>query len=154
MLLAGGRHGTGLAEAQAAAKAPRGSFFYCFASKEAFGAEVVEHSLALLLRRLGDYLAEPGRNGLEALGANFRELARELGANDFRGGCLLGDLMGEIGDSSPAARRLHRRDAGPPLPRPRRRAAALIGCWSGTRLIPAMKRGKTFAPSRRRQAGS
>ncbi|GLI92632.1 TetR/AcrR family transcriptional regulator [Methylocystis echinoides] len=104
MMLAGGYHGTGLAEVLKAAKVPKGSFYHYFASKEEFGAQAVEHYLAPFLRRLGEALAAPGRNGLEALSAYFEDLARELEANDFKGGCLLGNLMGEIGDSSPAAR--------------------------------------------------
>jgi TetR/AcrR family transcriptional regulator, transcriptional repressor for nem operon len=104
MVLLKGYHGAGLADILAAAKVPKGSFYYYFASKEAFGAELVEHYLAPFLRRLVERLNAPGANGLEALGAYFRELAAELEANDFQGGCLLGNLMGEIGDTSPAAR--------------------------------------------------
>lgn len=104
MMLQGGYHGTGLAEVLKAAKVPKGSFYYYFASKEEFGAQAVEHYLAPFLRRLGEKLAEPGMNGIEAVAAYFRDLVRELEANDFRGGCLLGNLMGEIGDTSAAAR--------------------------------------------------
>jgi TetR/AcrR family transcriptional regulator, transcriptional repressor for nem operon len=104
MLLAGGYHGTGLAEVLKAAGVPKGSFYYYFASKEEFGAQAVAHYLAPFLRRLGDRLAEPGLDGLQALTAYFRDLAAELEANDFAGGCLLGNLMGEIGGASPAAR--------------------------------------------------
>lgn len=104
MMLSGGYHGTGLAEVLKAAKVPKGSFYYYFASKEAFGAEAVAHYLAPFLRRLSGRLAEPDLNGMEALCAYFGDLAQDLVANDFKGGCLLGNLMGEIGDSSPAAR--------------------------------------------------
>lgn len=104
MMLAGGYHGTGLADVLKAAKVPKGSFYYYFASKEEFGAKAIEHYLAPFLARLGARLAEPGLNGLEALAAYFRDLAAELEANEFKGGCLLGNLMGEIGDTSPAAR--------------------------------------------------
>ncbi len=104
MMLAGGYHGTGLAEVLKAAKVPKGSFYYYFASKEEFGAQAIEHYLAPFLRRLNERLTEPNLNGMDALVAYFRDLAQELEANDFSGGCLLGNLMGEIGDSSPAAR--------------------------------------------------
>ncbi|WP_457795992.1 TetR family transcriptional regulator C-terminal domain-containing protein [Methylocystis sp. S23] len=104
LMLQGGYHGTGLADVLKAANVPKGSFYYYFENKEAFGAEAVAHYLAPFLRRLGDRLAEPGKNGMEAIAAYFRDLARELEANDFKGGCLLGNLMGEIGDTSPAAR--------------------------------------------------
>ncbi|MEK8093747.1 TetR family transcriptional regulator C-terminal domain-containing protein [Methylocystis sp. IM3] len=104
MMLAGGYHGTGLADILKAANVPKGSFYYYFASKEEFGAQAIEHYLAPFLRRLNERLADPSLNGLQALVAYFRDLAQELEANDFSGGCLLGNLMGEIGDSSPAAR--------------------------------------------------
>jgi TetR/AcrR family transcriptional repressor of nem operon len=104
MMLARGYNGAGLAEVLKAAKVPKGSFYYYFASKEAFGAQAVEHYLAPFLRRLGERLGEPGLTGLEALTAYFRDLVADLEASDFRGGCLLGNLMGEIGDASPTAR--------------------------------------------------
>ncbi|PPD43114.1 MAG: TetR family transcriptional regulator [Methylocystis sp.] len=104
MLLLNGYHGAGLAEILKAAGVPKGSFYYYFASKEEFGAAAVEHYIAPFLRLLTERLAEPGKSGLEALTAYFRDLAAELEANDFKGGCLLGNLMGEVGDTSPAAR--------------------------------------------------
>lgn len=104
MMLARGYHGAGLAEVLKAANVPKGSFYYYFGSKEEFGAQVVGHYLDPFLRRLTARLAEPGLNGLEALCAYFGDLTQDLTANDFKGGCLLGNLMGEIGDSSPAAR--------------------------------------------------
>jgi TetR/AcrR family transcriptional repressor of nem operon len=104
MMLIKGYHGAGLTDILAAAKVPKGSFYYYFASKEAFGAELVGHYLAPFLRRLTERLAVQEMNGLEALAAYFRDLVVDLEANDFQGGCLLGNLMGEIGDTSPAAR--------------------------------------------------
>jgi TetR/AcrR family transcriptional repressor of nem operon len=104
LMLIRGYHGAGLADILSAAKVPKGSFYYYFASKEAFGAELVDHYLSPFLRRLAESLAHPRMNGLEALAAYFRDLVAELKANDFQGGCLLGNLMGEIGDTSPAAR--------------------------------------------------
>jgi TetR/AcrR family transcriptional regulator, transcriptional repressor for nem operon len=104
LMLMNGYHGAGLAEILKAAQVPKGSFYYYFESKEAFGAAAIEHYLAPFLQRLSERLRESGRNGLNALAAYFGELAGELEANDFKGGCLLGNLMGEIGDTSPAAR--------------------------------------------------
>lgn len=104
LMLQGGYHGTGLADVLKAAQVPKGSFYYYFDSKEAFGAQAIDHYLAPFLRRLTERLAEPDQTGLDALAAYFRDLAQELEAHDFKGGCLLGNLMGEVGDSSPAAR--------------------------------------------------
>jgi TetR/AcrR family transcriptional repressor of nem operon len=104
MMLIKGYHGAGLTDILAAAKVPKGSFYYYFASKEAFGAELVGHYLAPFLRRLTERLAAQEMSGLEALAAYFRDLVVDLEASDFQGGCLLGNLMGEIGDTSPVAR--------------------------------------------------
>ncbi|MBL1258759.1 MULTISPECIES: TetR/AcrR family transcriptional regulator [Methylocystis] len=104
LMLMNGYRGAGLSDILKAAQVPKGSFYYYFESKEAFGAEAIAHYLAPFLRRLGERLREPGRNGLDALAAYFRELASELEANGFKGGCLLGNLMGEIADASPASR--------------------------------------------------
>lgn len=104
LILRNGYHGTGLAEVLTAAKVPKGSFYYYFASKEEFGAQAIEHYIAPFIVRLGEHMATPDRTGLAALTAYFREMIGELEANDFAGGCLLGNLMGEIGGASAPAR--------------------------------------------------
>ncbi|BDV35385.1 TetR/AcrR family transcriptional regulator [Methylocystis iwaonis] len=104
LMLMNGYRGAGLADILKAAQVPKGSFYYYFESKEAFGAEAIGHYLAPFLRRLTERLREPGKSGLDALAGYFRELAGELEANGFKGGCLLGNLMGEIADASPASR--------------------------------------------------
>lgn len=104
LMLRNGYHGTGLADVLAAAKVPKGSFYYYFPSKEEFGAKAIEHYIAPYIERLGEHIAAPGRSGLDALTGYFNEGILEFEANDFAGGCLLGNLMGEIGDTSPPAR--------------------------------------------------
>jgi TetR/AcrR family transcriptional regulator, transcriptional repressor for nem operon len=104
LMLRRGYHAAGLADILKAAQVPKGSFYHYFESKEAFGAEAIAHYIEPFLRRLQAHLSTPGRDGLAALAAYFGELSADLTANDFKGGCLLGNLMGEIGDSSPAAR--------------------------------------------------
>ena len=104
LMLQNGYHGAGLSEILNAAKVPKGSFYYYFASKEEFGAQAIDHYIAPFIQRLGERMAATDKSGLAALEAYFRELIAELEANDFAGGCLLGNLMGEIGDTSAAAR--------------------------------------------------
>lgn len=104
LLIRNGYHGTGLNDVLGAAKVPKGSFYYYFASKEDFGVQAVEHYLAPFIRELTRHLAAPGVDGLAALAQYFRQLIRDLEAGDFAGGCLLGNLMGEIGDTSEPAR--------------------------------------------------
>jgi TetR/AcrR family transcriptional repressor of nem operon len=42
---------------------------------------------------------------LAALKTYYLELIDEVAKTDFKGGCLLGNLMGEIGDTSPICRK-------------------------------------------------
>jgi TetR/AcrR family transcriptional repressor of nem operon len=99
-----GYHGTGLNDVLAAAKVPKGSFYYYFESKEDFGVQAVAHYITPFIEQLTRHLAAPERDGLAAIEDYFRALIGDLEAADFEGGCLLGNLMGEIGDTSEAAR--------------------------------------------------
>lgn len=104
LFLKNGYHGTGLNDVLGAAKVPKGSFYNYFASKEDFGVQAVEHYIAPFIQQLTEHLAAPGYGGLAAAEAYFRALIRDLEERNFVGGCLLGNLMGEIGDTSEAAR--------------------------------------------------
>jgi TetR/AcrR family transcriptional repressor of nem operon len=104
LFLRHGYHGAGLNDVLTAARVPKGSFYYYFASKEDFAVQAVEHYLAPFIKQLTEYLGTPDRDGLSALEAYFRRLIVDLEGGDFAGGCLLGNLMGEIGDTSEAAR--------------------------------------------------
>jgi TetR/AcrR family transcriptional regulator, transcriptional repressor for nem operon len=103
LILKQGYHGTGLNEVLAAAKVPKGSFYYYFASKEDFGVQAVEHYIEPFIKELNAHL-EAKADGLSAIEAYFKTLITNLESGDFAGGCLLGNLMGEIGDTSEAAR--------------------------------------------------
>jgi len=104
LIMKNGYHGTGLNEILAAAEVPKGSFYYYFTSKEDFGVQVIEHYIAPFIQELNAYLGRPNLGGFAALEAYFRGLIRELESNAYDGGCLLGNLIGEIGDTSEAAR--------------------------------------------------
>ncbi len=104
LLLAQGYHGTGLKEILDAVKIPKGSFYQYFESKEAFGAEVVTHYIEPFIQQLTDHLNNPELDALSVLQAYFAALIHDLEQGDFKGGCLLGNLMGEIGDTSELCR--------------------------------------------------
>lgn len=95
-----GYHGTGLKEILEAVQIPKGSFYNYFASKENFAAEVIQHYINPYINQLALHLNNPGLDALTALNHYFDELIEELEQADFKGGCLLGNLMGEIGDTS------------------------------------------------------
>jgi len=104
LLTAQGYHGTGLKEILDAVQIPKGSFYNYFASKEEFGAAVIEHYINPFIEQLDGHLQNPDLDALSALNLYFAELITELEQTGFKGGCLLGNLMGEIGDTSEICR--------------------------------------------------
>ena len=104
LLLQQGYHATGLQEILSRVGIPKGSFYNYFASKEDFGAAVIGHYIEPFILQLDDWLDRPKLDPVSALQGYFNTLIAELRANDFKGGCLLGNLMGEIGDSSERCR--------------------------------------------------
>ena len=101
LLLEKGYHATGLKEILDTVQIPKGSFYTYFNSKEAFAAEAIAHYIEPFILRLSAHLADPEADGLAALQAYYMELMGEVEQSGFKGGCLLGNLMGEIGDTSP-----------------------------------------------------
>lgn len=98
-----GYHGTGLQELVQSVGVPKGSFYNYFPSKEAFSAEVVKHYIDPFIKQLDAHLQRKDASADAALRAYFDELIEETERRDFKGGCLLGNLMGEIGDTSDLA---------------------------------------------------
>ena len=104
MLMRQGYHGTGLQEILDAVNIPKGSFYNYFDSKEDFGAKVIQHYVDPFITQLTTHLQRSETDALGAIQCYFDELVTELEKNDFKGGCLLGNLMGEIGDTSSLCR--------------------------------------------------
>ena len=100
LLMEQGYHGTGLQELVRNVGVPKGSFYNYFPSKEAFSAEVVKHYIEPFIRQLDGHLQRPDVSAETALKAYFNELIEETEQRDLKGGCLLGNLIGEIGDTS------------------------------------------------------
>lgn len=105
MLMAQGYHGTGLKEILDTVQIPKGSFYNYFGSKEEFAAESISHYIEPFIQRLNAHLQDPHLDGLEALKNYYNELIAEVAQADYKGGCLLGNLMGEIGDTSAICRK-------------------------------------------------
>ncbi|MGH8556962.1 MAG: TetR family transcriptional regulator C-terminal domain-containing protein [Methylococcales bacterium] len=104
LLMERGYHGTGLKEILDAVRIPKGSFYNYFGSKEEFGAEAIRHYIEPFIQQLSAYLQNPEVDALTAIRIYFDELIAELERQNFKGGCLLGNLMGEIGDTSELCR--------------------------------------------------
>jgi TetR/AcrR family transcriptional repressor of nem operon len=104
LLMLQGFHGTGLNEILAAVHIPKGSFYSYFGSKENFAAEIITHYISSYLGQLQSYLALSEGDALGALERYVQETIGELERTDFKGGCLLGNLIGEVGDTSDVCR--------------------------------------------------
>ena len=100
LLMEQGYHGTGLKSILDAVQIPKGSFYNYFGSKEHFGAEVIQHYIDPFIKQLTAHLQQSENDALGALQRYFDESIVELEKAQFKGGCLLGNLMGEIGDTS------------------------------------------------------
>ncbi len=99
-----GFQGTGLTEVLAAAKAPKGSFYHYFPSKEAFGLAVLEHVETQLGAMAHGILDAPGLTAsakFMAVIARFRDLAAQSG---YGLGCPVGKLAQEMSEVSEAFR--------------------------------------------------
>jgi TetR/AcrR family transcriptional regulator, transcriptional repressor for nem operon len=100
LLMEQGYHGTGLQEIVQKVGVPKGSFYTYFPSKEDFSAEVVRHYIDPFIRQLDAHLQRKDVSAEAALRSYFDELIAETERKNFKGGCLLGNLIGEIGDTS------------------------------------------------------
>jgi len=100
MLLTKGYHGTGIKEILDVVQVPKGSFYNYFASKEEFAAEAINHYIDPFVVLLTEHLQTREVDALSALKNYYAELIVEVERGGYKGGCLLGNLIGEIGDTS------------------------------------------------------
>ncbi|MEQ3626390.1 MAG: TetR/AcrR family transcriptional regulator [Celeribacter sp.] len=102
LVLARGFSGVGLKDILTSAQVPKGSFYYYFASKDAFGAAMLADYVAEYLDGFDRIVAAPGTAG-DRLDAFFsRALGGEAGSMAQR--CLVVKLAAEIADLSEAMR--------------------------------------------------
>jgi len=104
LLMRNGYHGTGIKLILDTVQVPKGSFYSYFESKENFTAEAIRHYIAPFIARLQSFLNKTDLNGHEAIKAYFESLIEDLEQSDYSGGCLLGDMMGEISSASELCR--------------------------------------------------
>ncbi|MFG6158100.1 TetR/AcrR family transcriptional regulator [Halomonas sp. 1390] len=79
---------------------PKGSFYYYFDSKEAFGRAVMEHYGAYFARKLDRHLRDAARSPLARIEAFVADARDGMARHDFRRGCLVGNL-GQEADGLP-----------------------------------------------------
>jgi TetR/AcrR family transcriptional repressor of nem operon len=92
----GGFNATGIDAVLKRARVPKGSFYYYFSSKEAFGLAVIERSAQEYGEMLTGYLTDPEYTPLRRI-RNYLEggVARHENS-ECRRGCLIGNLGQEL----------------------------------------------------------
>lgn len=104
LVAAKGFVGVGLAEILATAGVPKGSFYYYFASKEAFGAALLESYFDDYRTRLAALSEKPGQTGAQRLLTYFERWIETQQGEDRAEHCLIVKLAAEIADLSDAMR--------------------------------------------------
>ena len=105
IMLEKGYHHTGIQDVLQAAGVPKGSFYYYFPSKEAFGREVIAQFAAAYVARLEQCLGDTTQSPLTRLRRHLDETLARFERRGCRGGCLIGNLSQELADQSAPLRR-------------------------------------------------
>src|ERR1700704_2361224 len=87
-----------------AAGVPQGSFTNHFASKEAFGLEIIELYYARSCEVIRETLRNDSLPPLERLGQYIDAAKARLSKNNMRNGCLFGNFTAEASDHSEVIR--------------------------------------------------
>src|ERR1700694_1712558 len=88
-----------------AAGVPQGSFTNHFASKEAFGLEIIELYYATSRRTIAETLRNDALRPLERLKAYIDRNKDRLNRNSMKNGCLFGNFTAEASENSEPIRR-------------------------------------------------
>src|SRR5438132_13003007 len=104
LMLEKGYHHMGIQDVLQTAGVPKGSFYYYFPSKEAFGLEVIAQFSAACLARLEQHLGDTTASPLTRLRRHYDELLARFERRGCRGGCLIGNLSQELADQHPRLR--------------------------------------------------
>ena len=94
----------GLTEILTAAGVPKGSFYYYFKSKDAFGEALLEQYFADYMAEISALLEKPGQSGVERLMAYWEKWLGTQAGCDPQGKCLAVKLGAEVADLSEAMR--------------------------------------------------
>lgn len=88
---------TGLDEVLRSAGVPKGSFYYYFPSKEAFGSELISRYAAYFAAKLDRHFRNDLLSPLNRLKAFIADAEFGMQRFEFRRGCLIGNLGQEMG---------------------------------------------------------
>ncbi len=100
-----GYHGTGIKEIVDSLQVPKGSFYNYFESKEHFATEIVGYYTSLLDELWVDWIASgPENDPLLMLQNSFEQMISMQEEQKVSIGCLIGNLAGELAESSKRCR--------------------------------------------------
>lgn len=88
---------TGLDEILRSVDVPKGSFYHYFASKSAFGEELIDTYNAYFIAKLDHFLLNEKRRPLDRLGDFVADAEAGMKRYGFSRGCLVGNLGQEMG---------------------------------------------------------
>jgi len=94
----------GLTEVLTEAAVPKGSFYYYFPSKDAFGEALMKSYFDDYLAVMDRILADSGRNGAERVMEYWQRFYDLQSSDDFQGKCLVVKLASEVSDLSESMR--------------------------------------------------
>ena len=101
ILMHKGYNHTGIQEVLSAVGVPKGSFYHYFKSKHDFGMQILEHYGQQTEAKCQEIFEDPSATPLTRL-KNFFTYGREkMTANNFSGGCFIGNMAQEMGDLCP-----------------------------------------------------
>jgi len=95
-----GFNNTGLKDILRAADVPKGSFYFYFDNKEAFGIKIVDYYSEIFRENHRDMLRDGSRSPLERFRAFFDTSHKYFESHGFTRGCPIGNLAQEMGDLS------------------------------------------------------
>lgn len=99
-----GFNNTGLKDILKAADVPKGSFYFYFDNKEAFGIDMVDHYGNRFKAVVNNIVSDQTKTPLEQLNAFFETFQGYFRSQGYTRGCPVGNLAQEMGDLSPAFR--------------------------------------------------
>lgn len=155
-----GYSAVGINEVLAEAGVPKGSFYYYFTSKDAFGEALLKNYFDEYVSDMDRVLAQPGKPAAERLMAYWQQWRETQSLDECQGKCLAVKLGAEVADLSEAMRLAMKAGTGAVADRieraiadglkdgsividgdPRGTAQALYDMWLGASVMAKIHRG-------------
>ncbi len=99
-----GYHATGLQEILKASRVPKGSFYFYFKSKKDYGLQLIDYYTDGIVTRGRKLLERADLSPLEGMHEHFRWVLHHSVELGYKGGCPIGNLSQELGDTDDAFR--------------------------------------------------